>query len=107
MALFLSCSNNSSDDLLDVNTATVTYNNQVKNIITANCLFCHTDPPVNFAPMRLTTYEDVKNAVLTRGLIDRISRAQGVSGMMPSGGTRLPQTLINQLITWQNEGFPE
>lgn len=101
------CSENSTDDLIDINTATVKYNTQVKNIIDSNCLFCHQSPPINGAPMRLTTYEDVKNAILTRGLIDRISRPQGAPGMMPNGGTRLPQALIDQIITWQNEGFAE
>lgn len=107
MALLLpSCSNNSTDDLIVIPT-TVKYNAQVKNIIDTNCLFCHQSPPINGAPMRLTTYEDVKNAVLNRGLLDRISRPQGTPGMMPNGGTRLPQPLINQIIAWQNEGFAE
>ncbi len=108
MALLLpSCSENSTDDLINMNTATVTYNTQVKNIIDTNCLFCHQSPPINGAPMQLTTYQDVKNAILNRGLINRISRNQGAPGMMPNGGTRLPQNLINQLTTWQNEGFAE
>ena len=101
------CSENSTDDLIEINTASVKYSTQVKNIIDINCLFCHQNPPINGAPMRLTSYEDVKNAVLTRGLIDRISRPQGAPGMMPNGGTRLSQALINQIITWQNEGFAE
>lgn len=101
------CSNHSTDDLVDLNTQPVSYNNQIRQIIDSNCLFCHQDPPINFAPMRLTTYQDVKNAVLTRGLIDRISRPQGAPGMMPNGGTRLPQPLIDQIIKWQNEGFAE
>lgn len=100
------CSNNSTDDLIDISNQ-VRYETQVKGIIQANCLFCHQDPPINGAPMRLTTYADVKNAVLTRGLIDRISRPQGATGMMPNGGTRLPQPLIDQIIQWQNEGFAE
>ena len=108
LVLFLpGCSNNSSDDLIDINTNQVKYSEQVKSIIETNCIFCHQDPPVNGAPMRLTTYADVKNAVLNRGLIDRISRPQGAPGMMPNGGARLPQALINQIITWQNEGFAE
>ena len=107
LLLFLpGCSDNSTDDLIEP-TATVKYNTQVKNIITNNCLFCHQDPPINGAPMRLTTYEDVKNAVLNRGLLDRISRPQGAPGMMPNGGTRLPQPLIDQIIVWKNEGFAE
>lgn len=107
MALFLSCSENSTDDLIEINTDSVKYNTHVKNIIESNCLFCHQNPPINGAPMRLTTYQDVKNAVMTTGLIDRISRPQGAPGMMPNGGARLPQNLIDQIITWQNEGFAE
>ena len=55
--------------------------------------------------MQLTTYDDVKNAILTRGLIDRISRTQGSGGMMPNGGTRLPQATIDKIIRWQTDGF--
>ncbi len=101
------CSSNSTDDLIDLNTGQVSYNTQIKSIIENNCIACHQDPPVNFAPMKLTTYQDVKNAVMNRGLIDRISRPQGATGMMPNGGTRLPQQLIDQVIQWQNEGFAE
>lgn len=108
LALLLpSCSENSSDDLIDNSNAPVTYTTQVKNIIQTNCLSCHTSPPINGAPMQLTTYNDVKNAILTRGLLDRISRPQGAPGMMPNGGTRLPQTTIDKLYAWQNGGFIE
>jgi hypothetical protein len=103
-----SCSENSTADLIDIdNSVQLRYNTQIKNIINSNCLNCHSSPPTNGAPMQLTTYENVKDAVLNRGLIDRISRAQGSSGMMPLGGTRLPQALIDQFTTWQNEGFAE
>lgn len=107
LAFLSGCSNNSTDDLVVLNTQQVRYNTQIRQIIESNCIACHQDPPINFAPMRLTTYEDVKNAVLTRGLIDRISRPQGATGMMPSGGTRLPQAVIDQIVQWQNEGFAE
>lgn len=105
--LLISCSNNSTDDLIEPAPLTVTYNGQVKAIIENNCIFCHSDPPQNFAPMRLTTYEDVRSAVLTRGLLDRISRDQGAPGMMPSGGTRLPQSTIDLITQWQAQGFQE
>jgi len=108
MALLLpSCSDNSTDDLIRDSGSNVTYTTKVKNIIDTNCLVCHKSPPINGAPMQLTTYQDVKNAILNGGLIDRISRPQGAPGMMPNGGTRLPQQLINQIIQWQNEGFVE
>lgn len=103
-----SCSNDSTSDLIGDNVnGEVTYNNTVKNIVENNCLFCHTAPPQNGAPMQLTTYADVKNAIMTRGLLDRISRAQGATGMMPNGGQRLPQATINKIYEWAENGFPE
>lgn len=86
-------------------TASISYTNDVAPIISANCIFCHKQPPVNGAPMSLLTKEDVKNAILTRGLLDRISRAQGAQGMMPNGGTRLPQASIDKIVKWQTDGF--
>jgi mono/diheme cytochrome c family protein len=70
-----------------------------------NCISCHGNTPSNGAPMSLTTYQNVKDAVLTKGLIDRISRAQGAAGMMPFGGTRLPQSKIDEVINWKNNGY--
>lgn len=108
MALFLSCSNDSTIDLVEQNNEDfVKYSTHVKSIIDNNCLACHQNPPVNFAPNHLTTYEAVKEAVQNRGLIDRVSRAQGDSGLMPAGGTRLPQATIDLLIQWETDGFQE
>jgi hypothetical protein len=102
------CTNDSTSDLID-NTVggDITYNNTVKGIVQNNCLFCHTSPPQNGAPMQLTTYADVKNAVMSRGLLDRISRPQGSQGMMPNGGQRLPQATIDKIFQWAQNGFPE
>lgn len=103
-----SCTNDSTSDLIDDTiVGEVTYSNTVKSVVENNCLHCHTAPPQNGAPMQLTTYADVKNAIMTRGLLDRISRAQGASGMMPNGGTRLPQATINKIYEWAENGFPE
>ena len=87
------------------NVAGIKYSSDIASIINNNCLSCHAAPPVNGAPMQLTTYADVKNAILTGGLIDRVSRAQGSGGMMPEAGMRLPQATIDKIIKWQNEGF--
>ena len=103
----LSCTNDSSSDLIDITQGEITYTNTVKSIIDNNCIMCHAAVPVNGAPMSLTTYENVKSAVLTRGLLIRISKAQGEPGMMPNGGTRLPQAKIDQILEWANNGFLE
>lgn len=105
--LLYGCTEDSTSDLIGETVDEITYTNTVKNIIETNCLICHSQPPQNGAPMPLTTYEFVKDAVLTRGLMDRISRPQGSSGMMPNGGTRLPQAKIDQVFEWAQNGLPE
>ena len=107
MFALASCSSNSPDDLIDAKIIpeTVTFTNDVQPIINANCIMCHQNPPLNGAPMPMTDYAKVKQAVQDRGLIGRISRAQGTSGMMPNGGTRLPQAKIDIIIKWRDQGF--
>jgi hypothetical protein len=107
LTTLLSCTNDSTSDITTPanNSVTIKYSTDIASIISSNCLSCHTSPPVNGAPMQLTTYDDVKNAILNRGLIDRISRSQGAVGMMPNGGTRLPQATIDKIIKWQTDGF--
>jgi hypothetical protein len=103
--LFLSCSNDSSNDLVDPIPEKVSFSKNIKPIIDSNCIFCHTSPPQNGAPMPLIFKLDVQNAILNRGLIDRISRPQGSAGMMPFGGTRLPENSIELIKKWQSDGF--
>ncbi len=83
----------------------VTYEANVKPIIDTNCIFCHDTPPVNGAPMSLITYDEVVEAVENRNLIGRISAMDG--SVMPAGGPRLPQNLIDLVIQWEEEGFLE
>ena len=106
--LLNSCTNDSLSDLTavdDIESATYTQN--VKSIIDNNCIVCHGSTPTNGAPMSLTTYTFVKQAVINRGLLDRISRAEGTSGAMPFGGPRLSQTNINVIIKWNTDGLQE
>ena len=106
--LLNSCTNDSLSDLTavdDIESATYTQN--VKSIIDNNCIVCHGSTPTNGAPMSLTTYTFVKQAVINRGLLDRISRAEGTSGAMPFGGPRLPQTSIDVIIEWNTDGLQE
>lgn len=104
----VACTNDSTEDLID-NTpvVNVTYTANVKSIIDNNCIMCHANPPENGAPMPLLTYENVKQAIQERGLIDRISREQGADGMMPFGGQRLPQNVIDIIVQWNAEGLNE
>lgn len=102
------CANDSTSDLIDTSAiGQITYTNTTKSIFDNNCIPCHATVPINGAPMSLTTYEFVKNAVQTRPLLDRISRQQGAPGMMPNGGIRLPQAKISQIFQWAQNGLPE
>jgi mono/diheme cytochrome c family protein len=106
--VFTSCTTDSISDLTEpTNLNEVTYTSSVKSIIDSNCIVCHGDIPTNGAPMSLTTYENVKEAVLNRNLLDRISRTEGTSGAMPLGGPRLPQNDINAITTWIDNNFPQ
>lgn len=100
-----SCSSNSPNDLEGDIPTNVTYSENVRPIIQSNCIRCHQEPPINGAPMPLIDYDKVKQAILERGLLDRISRAQGSQGLMPNGGPRLSQTNIDIIKKWRAQGF--
>ena len=108
---FTACSNVSEDDLLEPiileSGETVNYIEDIKPIMENNCTFCHSNPPVNGAPMSLITFNDVVFAVENLNLIDRISRENGEAGAMPLGGPKLPQNLIDLVIQWQADGLIE
>lgn len=105
---FTSCSYNSEDDLTEeiIIEDFVTYEANVKSIIDDNCIFCHNSPPVNGAPMSLTTYNDVRDAIENSGLINRISSTD-TGFLMPFGGPRMPQNIIDLVIRWEQEGLIE
>lgn len=104
---FNSCTTDSLSDLEGTSDETITYTSTVKGIIDNNCIQCHAAVPINGAPMALITYENVKEAVLNRNLLDRISRAEGTAGAMPFGGPRLAQRNIDAINEWTNTDFPQ
>ena len=107
VVLFVSCTTDSEYDLTD-NTPInqpVMYTETVSTIMNFNCNFCHGAVPSNGAYSSLNTYENVRNSVLNGALIQRISNAQGSAGMMPDKGTRMPQSTIDKIIKWKNDGF--
>ncbi|WP_179021580.1 hypothetical protein [Winogradskyella forsetii] len=102
------CSYVNEDDLTEdlIIEEVTTYEDNIKTIIDTNCIFCHNNPPENGAPMPLTTYANVKDAIENRGLINRISSTD-LGFVMPFGGPRLPQNLIDLVIQWEAEGLME
>jgi hypothetical protein len=108
VVILFSCTNTSEEDLIDATPipTLVTYTDNVKSIIDNNCIVCHNNPPENGAPMSLLTFENVKDAVNNRDLIERIS-TNDLGFMMPFGGPRLPQNLIDIVVQWQDDGLLE
>jgi hypothetical protein len=112
IATFLfSCTANTLDDVfvpveIDLEGELVTYQD-VRFVFENICTVCHSNPTQNGAPMPLVTYENVRDAVLNRPLLDRISREEGASGAMPLGGPRLPQNTIDLIFQWNEDGLLE
>ncbi len=106
--VLIGCTNVSESDLIEFVPVeeNVTYNSHIKTIIDNNCIVCHNNPPENGAPMPLITYENVKQAMENRGLIERIS-SNDQDFLMPFGGQRLPQNLIDLVVQWQTDGLLE
>jgi len=109
VSILTSCTNDDPSTLIDTPpiTGVATYNQNVKSIIENNCVVCHAAVPQNGAPMSLVTYDQVKEAVLNRGLLTRISLENGNSSLMPRGGPRLPQATIDVIKKWQQDGLLE
>ncbi len=107
-SFYYHCSYNSENDLIEdiVIEDSISYEANIKVIIDNNCTGCHSSPPANGAPMALVTYDDVKDAVENRNLIGRIS-TDDLGFLMPFGGPKLPQNLIDLIILWEEEGLLE
>jgi hypothetical protein len=83
----------------------VTYNANVKTIIDDNCIVCHSSAGMaSFRPFN--TYSQVKEAVQTTNLLDRIQRQNGETGQMPKTG-RMPQQKIDLILQWNSDGLLE
>ncbi len=118
LAVFASCSD--SDTYEDIETppttptnptnptnptTAVTYNKDVKSIIDANCVSCHSSGrSAAFRP--LTTFAQVKAAVESAGLLGRIQLQSGQQGLMPQGG-RMAQANIDLIVKWNTDGLKE
>lgn len=106
--ILFSCTNTSEQDLIEdtLPIINISYTENVKVIIDNNCITCHANPPENGAPMPLLTYENVKEAIENRNLIGRVSSTD-LGFLMPFGGPRLPQNLIDTITQWEVDGLLE
>lgn len=83
----------------------LTYQHDIKPVIENNCTQCHSAGGVAaFRP--LETYDQLKQAILTTDLLDRIQRQNGETGQMPAGG-RMSTNDINLVLEWSGQGLLE
>ncbi len=109
--ILCSCSETSPIDLIVDNsskqTEIVSYELDVKPIINTNCIACHGTIPIAGSPMSLTNLEQVKAAILTRNLLNRINLNNNDSRAMPQGGPKMQQTQIDIITKWQTQNFAQ
>ncbi len=82
---------------------TTTYEADVKAIMDAQCIRCHTSPPLEGAPFPLRTYQETLIGI-NRGLVDRMDKDD--RNIMPPSG-RLPQETIDIILDWDADGLLE
>ncbi|WP_158293214.1 cytochrome c [Tamlana fucoidanivorans] len=80
----------------------VTYDADIKSILSSNCISCHGSTPTQNAPMSLTTYTQTKNYI--DQIIDRVNRT-GSGKMPPSGQLSSQEKAAFQ--QWKTDGLLE
>ncbi|WP_394773872.1 cytochrome c [Flavobacterium sp.] len=100
-----SCESNTYESIEEptVIVGKVTYATNVKSIIDENCIGCHAS---GGQLIPLTTYTEVKDALVNKKLLDRIQLQNGTSGQMPKAG-RMAQDKINTILQWNIDGLLE
>ncbi len=97
LSLITSCDTRTYEDISPAVPTTVTYNNNVKPIMTASCTSCHSTAGGEM-PF-LENYTQVKNNITT--VLSTMN-----NGTMPPAGA-LPSTTIQVIQNWKNAGMPE
>ncbi|MBB6372163.1 hypothetical protein [Chryseobacterium shigense] len=103
--LLISCESRTYEEISDHTPITeqVKYTKDIKPIIDANCIVCHSPGgAASFQPW--TNYNQVKNNI--DNILDRIQRANGDPEKMPQGGA-LSQAQINTFLKWKADGLAE
>jgi hypothetical protein len=101
-----SCSKNSitnSELTPEEASKVVTFNKNIKPLLTDKCSPCHTDKGE-----RVNKYVEYNTAkTLLTGIMGRVTRASNDPLLMPQGGPRLSQAQIDLLNKWIDDGLLE
>ena len=108
LASFSSCYYDSVEVLYGVescDTVAISFVDDIAPIMEAHCTSCHSGETPS-AGLSLEAHADVSSSVLNttaNGLINRIERAEGESGAMPTS-YKLTQCQIDQVKAWAGQG---
>ena len=99
---FFSCQSNTYEDISPKNVVNPTYLANIKPIVQANCLSCHSQSGTGQYP-NMETYSEFREACANGDVICRIE-GTSCGEIMPQGGS-LPQSSINLIKLWKAQGF--
>lgn len=105
--LFISCDSRTQQELEIVKNPT--YVNNIKPIMDAKCVNCHSQSGQGYFP-DLDTYENVvasQNGVNSSKLLCSILSSTCTSDRMPKSDAPLSNGTINTIKNWIDNGYPE
>lgn len=89
----------------ECDTTALTYTNGIKAVFDQNCISCHSgNAPTG--GRKLSTYTEVKDALLNTSLLIRINGGTTANPVMPQGG-KMNQCNIRKIEVWYNNGMPQ
>lgn len=97
-----SCQSSTYDDISPKNITNPTYAKNIKPIVDANCISCHSQGGTGQYP-NLETYLELKDGCENGKVICRIE-GQTCGEVMPQSG-RMPQSTIDLIKLWKAQGF--
>ena len=98
--VFYSCESNTYDEISSISNPT--YRANISPLFRTTCVSCHSN---DSQLPNLDTYEDVKDNIENGILICKIDNPAGCyGGIMPQSG-RMPQSIIDMVKLWRDQGF--
>lgn len=86
----------------ECDTTSLTYSGRISDIFQRSCVVCHSGSNPS-GGRRLTTYNEVSDALLNSSLLSRIKAESGVPVMPPAG--KMDDCSVKQIEVWFNEGM--
>lgn len=109
ITFFISCDSRTTQDLEGI-VPNPTYNNNVKKIIDAKCVGCHSPNSSQQAYPDLDTYQnvvDAQNGNSSNKLLCSIQAGSCTSERMPKSDAPLSSGSITTIANWIDQGFKE